>query len=325
MKTKIFYVTDSLDWVQAKRLPLFQKYLPEFEFVPVIFKDFFRVKKWFSLVKTNVYFTSWRGLILYRSYLKRLNTERCIVGITSHYNLGGGLSVKYALPAGVSAKTAITRALEVLKLFPHITVNSKILHDFLKPWLRTTILENGVDHGLFVRKPKSSFNPNSIAVGWTGKIKAAKNYEETIQPAFKELVEHGYRIYNHPLSKHSSNKEMKSSEEMVEYYNSLDFYVCASWHEGTPNPALEAASCGVPVITTHVGNMPELIKEGVNGGFIEPNRSSLVEKLLSYRNLLEEAYRMMSQNSRRIIEQKWTWEIKFQKFRDYFRKVYLNA
>jgi glycosyltransferase involved in cell wall biosynthesis len=323
MKTKVFYVTDSLDWVQAKRLPLFQKYLPEFEFVPVIFKDLFRVQKWFSLKRANVYFTNWRGLTLYRSYLKRLNPEKCIVSITSHYNLGGGLNDKYALPAGVSAKTAITRALEVLKLFPNITVNSKILHDFLKQWLKTTILENGVDHRLFVKKQRHPFNPNSIAVGWIGKVKAAKNYEETIKPAFKELARFGYRIYDYPLPKKGYSKYLKNSMEMVEYYNLLDFYICASWHEGTPNPALEAASCGVPVITTRVGNMPELIKEGVNGGFIEPNRSSLVEKLLSYRNLSEEAYRRMSQNSRMIIEQKWTWEIKFQKFRDYFRKVYL--
>ncbi len=42
--------------------------------------------------------------------------------------------------------------------------------------------------------------------------------------------------------------------------SSLDVYVCASRSEGTPNPCLEAAACGLPVVTTargqHAGAHP---------------------------------------------------------------------
>jgi glycosyltransferase involved in cell wall biosynthesis len=324
VKKKIFYVSDSFDWVQGKRLALFKRYLPEFDFEALTFKKLFSLKNWLSLRKANIYFTSWRSLIHYPSYLKQLNPEKCIVSITSHYNLGGGLNEKYALPSGMSPEAAIDQATKILKLFDFITVNSKILHDFLSPWIKTTILENGVDHRLFRKKRMSPFNPEAITIGWTGKVKAAKNYEDTIQPAFQKLAKEGFRIHNHTLLKNATASSIKSPDEMVEYYNQLDFYICASWHEGTPNPALEAASCGVPVITTRVGNMPELIQDGVNGGFIEPNPHSLVEKLLSCKNLSNETYQDMSSNARHSIEQNWTWDIKFQKIRDYFHRVFLN-
>ena len=61
----------------------------------------------------------------------------------------------------------------------------------------------------------------------------------------------------------------RTAAEMVEFYHSLDVYVCASRSEGTPNPCLEAAACGLPVITTAVGNMPELIRDGHNGFLVE--------------------------------------------------------
>jgi glycosyltransferase involved in cell wall biosynthesis len=66
---------------------------------------------------------------------------------------------------------------------------------------------------------------------------------------------------------------------MLDFYHSLDVYVCASRTEGTPNPCLEAAACGLPVVTTRVGNMPELIRDGENGFFVERNVADIATKL----------------------------------------------
>jgi glycosyltransferase involved in cell wall biosynthesis len=62
---------------------------------------------------------------------------------------------------------------------------------------------------------------------------------------------------------------------MLDWYNSGTVLVCASESEGTPNPALEAAACGCTIVTTRVGNMPELISDGVNGVFVERDLDSL--------------------------------------------------
>jgi len=321
----IHYVTDTTDWVQSNRLGIFQKYMPEYQFKLCTFRDFFGLKNYFLRKHANVYFTNWRGLLLNRSALSHLDSERCIVSITSHYNLGGGLNESRSLPPGQSSMEAITNSLPILKMFPHISVNSRILQEYLKPWIETTLSENGVDHRHFVNLAnRSKFNPNSISVGWIGKVKAAKNYDECIKPAFEALSRMGFRTFAYPITKENNTVSLMDPGGMVKYYNTLDFYVCASWHEGTPNPALEAASCGVPVISTRVGNMPDFIQAGINGDFIEPNSQSLIEKILSYRALTEANYQALSMNARRTIEDNWTWDIKINNYRDLFHKVYRN-
>jgi len=50
-----------------------------------------------------------------------------------------------------------------------------------------------------------------------------------------------------------------------------DIFVLTSEYEGTPNVVLEAMACGLPVICTAVGNLPNIIKNSVNGFLINEN------------------------------------------------------
>ncbi len=56
-----------------------------------------------------------------------------------------------------------------------------------------------------------------------------------------------------------------SSEEMARVYNRARMLVCASTVEGNPRVTVEAMACAVPVLSTPVGIMPELITQGENG------------------------------------------------------------
>ena len=49
-------------------------------------------------------------------------------------------------------------------------------------------------------------------------------------------------------------------EQMPSFYSDLHAYICASSSEGFSLSVLEAASCGVPIITTNVGGMSDLLK-----------------------------------------------------------------
>ena len=54
---------------------------------------------------------------------------------------------------------------------------------------------------------------------------------------------------------------MIPQEEMPNFYNSINLYVCASKTEGTPLTILEAMAMGVPVISTDVGVVSEVLGE----------------------------------------------------------------
>ena len=55
-------------------------------------------------------------------------------------------------------------------------------------------------------------------------------------------------------------------------------FVMNSGSEGGPRSALEAMALGLPVLATKVGVMPDVVREGVNGFFIDGSSSDLAQK-----------------------------------------------
>ncbi|MBZ0306443.1 MAG: glycosyltransferase family 4 protein [Anaerolineae bacterium] len=77
-------------------------------------------------------------------------------------------------------------------------------------------------------------------------------------------------------------------EDLTHLYNQTLMLVCASTSEGGPRVTVEAMACGIPVISTPVGIMPDIIKEGENGFLFHWNAYDLAAKiivLLDHRNL----------------------------------------
>jgi glycosyltransferase involved in cell wall biosynthesis len=54
-------------------------------------------------------------------------------------------------------------------------------------------------------------------------------------------------------------------EEKIELLRSADIFVYPSYHEGMPMAVMEAMACGLPIIATRVGGLPDLVCPGVNG------------------------------------------------------------
>jgi len=62
-------------------------------------------------------------------------------------------------------------------------------------------------------------------------------------------------------------------EDLVNLYSQTDIFVMPSLTEAFGVTFLEAMACGVPVIGTRVGGIPEIIQHGYNGLLVEPNNS----------------------------------------------------
>jgi glycosyltransferase involved in cell wall biosynthesis len=53
--------------------------------------------------------------------------------------------------------------------------------------------------------------------------------------------------------------------EKIKFLRSADIFVYPSYHEGMPMAVIEAMACGLPIIATQVGGLPDLVCPGLNG------------------------------------------------------------
>ncbi|HEY9233188.1 MAG TPA: glycosyltransferase, partial [Blastocatellia bacterium] len=111
----------------------------------------------------------------------------------------------------------------------------------------------------------------------------------------------------------------RGPEEMRDFYRSLDVYLCASRSEGAPNTCLEAAACGVPLVTAPVGTMPELIRPCVNGFFVERDVNDISQKLRQLRDDVALRASMAQQIRRDVLA--WDWGICAEAYRQMFAEV----
>lgn len=67
------------------------------------------------------------------------------------------------------------------------------------------------------------------------------------------------------LGIHVHRAQFETTEETAEAYARMDALIVTASEEGGPVTILEAMSCGVPVITSNVGHVPEVIRDGETG------------------------------------------------------------
>ena len=74
-------------------------------------------------------------------------------------------------------------------------------------------------------------------------------------------------------------------EEIVKYFQKLSVFIAVSKRESFGVSILEAASCGIPAITSNVGGLPEVNKNLKTGYIIEENNGEkLSEKIIKLYN-----------------------------------------
>ncbi len=208
---------------------------------------------------------------------------------------GKKLVMKYRSNKAESELEDIGRLmLSFLKLFHKIEVSSGYTADvFNKYGLKTKIVPLKVDENLFKKKQILSVQPriimsrrlergNNISIG----IKAFKIVKQKYPRAELYITGDGpLREWLEWLVKSENIQGITftgflSPEKLADQFSKSDVYLNTSTIDGMPLSLLEALHCGIPVITTKVGEIPDIIENKVNGILVESTNYSQIADMI---------------------------------------------
>ena len=220
---------------------------------------------------------------------------------------------------------------KILSVVDAYTVSSKKLFDIYSEQYEKKPVEeitDGVDLEVFVPHNLERFDDigkRAVCIGWVGnsifwgnRANDLKGVHTILNPAIEELKKEGYNI-----TKCFADKQERTipHDEMPEYYSKIDLYICTSSIEGTPNPVLEAMACGVPVISTDVGVVPEVFGEYQRNYILERRDveclKATIKRMLSNPENLKKC---SLENLQQI--QQWSWKQKCEQYGRFFSEAY---
>ena len=168
---------------------------------------------------------------------------------------------------------------------------------------KISTIRNGVDTRAFqedkeLREQKRhelGFEAKDIVVGTIGRLCYEKNYE-TLLKAVARLAPK-YNNFSLLIIGEGADRAclvdlattlgiqnrvrfLGNRDDTLGLLNAMDIFVLTSRSEGLPNTLLEAMSVGVPVVTTNVGGIPEVITNTACGYLVDPNDPKTFAEML---------------------------------------------
>lgn len=174
------------------------------------------------------------------------------------------------------------------------------------------LLGNGVDLGRFDRsaipvgtraalRAAVGAGPEHVLVGAVGRLVLEKGYRELFEAA-ATLRRRCPSVLVVVVGPHDDHKRDAVPQRELEWaqrecgvrflghrrdlealYTALDLYVLASYREGFPRSAMEAAAMGLPIVATNVRGCRQVVDEGVTGLLVPardpPSLAAAVEAL----------------------------------------------
>lgn len=202
---------------------------------------------------------------------------------------------------------------------------------------RAVVIRPAVDPDIF--RPAGTARPDGpLRIITTGSIIWRKGYEYALL-AIRALIDGGiaahfdiigggpeeqrllYTIHDLSLQDHVTWHGPQPPQTVVRHLQSADVFLLTSLSEGIANAVLEGMACGLPVVTTGVGGMPEAVTDGVEG-FLVPERDPVATAAALARLATSpQLRRNMGAAARRRVEQDFRLDNQVDAFADLFRAV----
>ena len=69
-------------------------------------------------------------------------------------------------------------------------------------------------------------------------------------------------------------------KDLENIFEKSDIFVLPSWNEGLPNAMIEAMATKLPVVVTSVGNIPDIVTDGIDALLVPPKNINALEHSL---------------------------------------------
>jgi glycosyltransferase involved in cell wall biosynthesis len=114
-------------------------------------------------------------------------------------------------------------------------------------------------------------------------------------------------------------------DNMEEYLQQIDIFVLPSFYrEGLPRVLLEAAACGVPVVTTDMPGCRKAVVDGETGFIVPPQDAVALSEALSELLSDPSMRRQMGRQGRELVEEKFDKRVITEKYLDVYREMGLD-
>ncbi len=175
------------------------------------------------------------------------------------------------------------------------------------------IIPNPIDTSLFIYTSRAAGNKNrGISVrgldwkyGTDIAIRAFSNFREPgltilgtgVLEKYMRCLAEKCRSNVTFLTKHIEHNRMP------ELYTKFGYFVAPSRTEAQGVAMCEAMACGLPVVATNVGGIPEFIKDGVNGILVPPENPKALRNAIEQILTNEQLYDALSRNGAKFVAQ----------------------
>lgn len=113
-----------------------------------------------------------------------------------------------------------------------------------------------------------------------------------------------------------------SSEQVVKYINCADVLALMSWFEASPTVVREALSCGVPVVSTNVGDVKTIIKNKYLGEVVNSyNEKDFNEALMRVIDLGKKSQDKVIDTCRRLACKEFSFDYTVSKYMDLYNDI----
>ncbi len=112
------------------------------------------------------------------------------------------------------------------------------------------------------------------------------------------------------------------TREPIYVFERINALVLSSlFKEGLPNVLLEAMSMKIPVVSSKMAGVPEIVENGKTGYMVEPGDNQQLADAITELWIDKEAFAEMCENGRKLMLEKFDKQTQLAAFLNYFRKV----